>query len=566
MGLLFNKHGIVAEIWNVLPYFLAGILLAGWLRTFKVAQKLQASLRRYGAMSVVVASFVGIITPLCACGTLTTAVSLLFAGLPLAPVMALMVTSPLMSPSAYLLTLNDLGPEWTVIRTIAAFAMGIFAGGVTHFLCKRGFDKGGLFVEAGLIRGDFHDEDYPDERLRCNCRERFGNRVELRTSNKFLILLAKSSEMLWLVGKYILVGISVGAVVERYMPYEWIYRFFGGQDALNIVWVTLGSVPVFLHQISASSILSHIKDSLHGTLDGGAGLAFIIGGPVTAVPTMILFWSLFKKRVFVLYMFVCLAGTIMIAYAFQWLVFVPGVDTGNRLLKGVSSLAGGRSAVIRKKSPNVRIALDPGGKSIVATYSNDLTNQGAIVFDAGFDRIAAAARGAVDDKQYVANIADWLEKNGSSQTGGKILVYSISDRKGILDIEEELADVLRKKSFTVTVADRSQVPKLTELMLAEVSQLWLLFADSGNEQQLTSSELDLIDRFAKNGKSMLIAVGNHQDGNQGLTAVNRLASRYGVHFSDVANNQSRMPVGIASNVLATASEILGKLLKIVHKA
>ena len=223
--LLFNNKGILAELWEVLPYFLVGVFIAGYLRTYKIALKLQAKLRKYGVLSVFLASFVGIITPVCACGTLTTAISLLFAGIPLAPVMALMVTSPLLSPSTYLLTLNDLGPEWTAIRTISALAMGIFAGLVTHFLSKRDyFKKSDIFVEGAILRGDFHDDDYPDERLRCNCRRNFGNRVAVKTGNKFYVFLAKSVEMLWVVGKYVLVGVVVGSVVERYMPTDWIYR------------------------------------------------------------------------------------------------------------------------------------------------------------------------------------------------------------------------------------------------------------------------------------------------------------------------------------------------------
>jgi uncharacterized membrane protein YraQ (UPF0718 family) len=78
----------------------------------------------------------------------------------------------------------------------------------------------------------------------------------------FVVFLAKSYEMLWMVGKYVLAGVAIGAVVERYMPYEWIYSMFGQKNALSILWVTLGSVPMFLHQISASSILYHIKSSL----------------------------------------------------------------------------------------------------------------------------------------------------------------------------------------------------------------------------------------------------------------------------------------------------------------
>ncbi|HEX9079575.1 MAG TPA: permease, partial [Desulfuromonadaceae bacterium] len=294
--LLFSSKGVVAELTDVLPYFLAGVLIAGWLRTYKIAVRLQASLRKYGVTSVFLASLVGIITPLCACGTLTTAISLLFAGVPLAPVMSLMVTSPLMSPSTYLLTLNDLGPEWTAIRTLSALSMGIFAGLVTHLLDRCGwFRMDDIFMEGNVTRGDFHDEDYPDERLRCNCRRKFGNLVAVRTGNKFYVFLAKCAETVLVVGKYVLVGVVAGEIVERYMPSAWIYRLFGEKDPLAIVWVTFASIPIFLHQISASSIIYHIKDSLGGTLDGGPALAFMIGGPVTAMPTMVLFWTFFKK-------------------------------------------------------------------------------------------------------------------------------------------------------------------------------------------------------------------------------------------------------------------------------
>ena len=129
--LVFSGHGILAELKDVFVYFLIGVFLAGFIRTYKLAIMLRNSLIRYGFLSIFIAALVGIMTPLCACGILTTAVSLLFAGLPLAPVMALLVSSPLISPSAYLLTLSDLGPHWTVIRTVAAFLMGIFAG--MHF-------------------------------------------------------------------------------------------------------------------------------------------------------------------------------------------------------------------------------------------------------------------------------------------------------------------------------------------------------------------------------------------------------------------------------------------------
>ena len=567
--LLVNKHGILAELRDVLPYFLAGILIAGYLRTFKIAVKLQASLRKYGVLSVFLASFVGIITPLCACGTLTTAISLLFAGIPLAPVMALMVTSPLLSPSTYLLTLNDLGPEWTVIRTVSAYSMGCFAGLVTHYMSKHGsFNKNDIFIEGAIIRGDFHDDDYPDERLRCNCRRNFGNRVAVKTGNKFLVFLAKSSEMLWVVGKYVLVGVIVGAVVERYMPTEWIYRFFGQKDPLNVVWITLASVPMFLHQISVSSILFHIKSSLGGTLDSSAALAFMIGGPVTAVPTMVLFWTFFKKRVFVLYMLICFSGTLLIAYTFQFLIFAPGVDLGNPLLKAVNSLSGGTSTVILKNSPNVRMVMDPAGKGIIATYTNDLDGQGGIVFDASPLRFSAPLANSYDNRTYILNVATWLEENSSAPVQKQILVYSMADDsadKASMPLGEAVLADLAKEGFTVKMVRRKDIPQVSRQLLAECGQLWLFF-DRQAKNGLSAGELQtLADHNANNRGTLVIAADPQPDG-FGEQAVNRLSSPYGVQFSGMVQNPDKIHVSVASSFFNRASDLLGTVLKIVKKA
>lgn len=566
--LLFNRRGIIAELWSVFPYFIVGVLLAGYIRTYKIAAKLQTTLRRYGFLSIFLASLVGILTPLCACGTVTTAVSLLFAGLPLAPVMSLLVTSPLLSPSTYLLTLNDLGPEWTVIRTIAAFSMGIFAGVVTHLLRNRGFQTNAIFIEGAVPRGDLHDEAYPDERLRCNCKEKFGNRLAARTRNMFVIFLAKSSEMLWLVGKYVLVGVAIGTIVERYMPYEWIYRLFGQKDTFSIIWITLGSVPIFLHQISASSILYHIKTSLNGTLDGGAGLAFMIGGPVTAIPTMIMFWTIFRKRVFFLYMFVCIVGTVLIAYAFQFLVFVPYTDTGNPLLKNVSSISGGSSSIISKLDKHVRVVMDPGGKSIIATYNNDLEGQGGIVFDSGFERFLNDSADKYDNLQYINNIATWLEQNNNSSVKRSILIYDTFHKSGPdkNTFSKNILAILEGKGFKVRMTDRHETPQVSERLLGGYSQLWIIFGESNSGRYLSEAELETISRFTGNGKSMLIVGGKPRDGTNDLSPASQLSSRYGVIFSGFVENKEELPATTASYFLNRMSGTLGRILKFVHKA
>jgi len=569
--LLSGGHGILAELWEILPYFIAGILLAGYIRTYKIALKLQTTLKRYGILSVFLASVVGMITPLCACGTLTTAISLLFARFPLAPVMALLVTSPLLSPSTYLLTLNDLGPEWTVIRTLAAFSMGMFAGILTHLLRDRGFRTDSIFIEGAIPRGDFHDENYPDERLRCNCKEKLGHRVAARTKNMFVVFLAKSYEMLWLVGKYVLVGVVMGAIVERYMPYEWIYKLFGQKGPFSILWVTLGSVPIFLHQISASSILYHIKSSLDGTLDAGAGLAFMIGGPVTAMPTMVMFWTIFRKKVFFLYMFICIVGTLIISYAFQLFVFVPYADIGNPLLRNVGSIPGGASSVIQKKDKHVRIVMDPGGRPTIATYSNDIGSTGGVIFDSSFNRFVSGPADRFDNTHYISNAAAWLEENNSSGTKGSILIYDTFSQTGLdrRAISGNIVPLLEKKGFRVRLTDRLETPVVTDALLAQYGQLWLVFGEFGAGRDFSDAEQEAIAKFSDEGKGMLFAAGKNaadMNNTNNLAAANKPASRYGIIFSGFADNAEELHASSGSYILNRSAGAIGRILKLFHKA
>ena len=49
-------------------------------------------------------------------------------------------------------------------------------------------------------------------------------------------------------------------------------------------------------------------------------------------------------------------------------------------------------------------------------------------------------------------------------------------------------------------------------------------------------------------------------------SVNLLSSRYGVRFSGSADSEPRISVGMTSQLFTSASELLGRFLKIVHKA
>ena len=125
---------------------------------------------------------------------------------------------------------------------------------------------------------------------------------------------------------------------------------------------------------------------------------------------------------------------------------------------------------------------------------------------------------------------------------------------------------MEKNGFKVRITDRRETPSLTEGMLREYSQLWVLWGESGPGQSFTRAELETVGRFTAQGKSMLIVAGNQGPGANDMTAVNQLASRYGAVFSGAAGGKEAFPVSTGSYFFTRTSEALRSILKLVHKA
>ncbi len=302
---------LVGYIW---PYFLIGVAAGALIRTYKLHVKLRNSLPRYGFWGIFVATFVGMISPLCACGVIPIIISLLSAGMPLAPAMALVISSPLMSIEGYTVTAGLLGYWYANAKLLAAAFMGIFAGLTTHWLTKRGFASEGIFARE-IPEGDIHDVDYPDHDLYCDCNKRWTNRLARKYPNKAIIFLAKAVELSGKVGWLTLLGLVIEVVAERYIPYEWIVGLFGkSNDLVTIPFIVVGSMILHVTQITAAGILFGPVDLLGQQISKGAAMAFLIGGPVTALPVMGVWLAYFKRPVFFLYIGLCLVGSLVVAY------------------------------------------------------------------------------------------------------------------------------------------------------------------------------------------------------------------------------------------------------------
>lgn len=312
-----------SDLWKeflyILPYLAFGVFLEAIIRTYKWHVKIRKTLVRLGVWAIPAAVFLSVISPLCACATLPLIISLLLAGVPLAPAMALLVTTPIISPSNYTLIAGMLGVDWANIILASAIFLGLFAGYVTLFMRRYGFTEENVFKEK-LPQGDFHDPDYPVEELRCECGQQLSHRVDRCTHNKFLVFGARFWEGSLKIGRFALLGLVVEVVASSFIPTDLMERFLNSGGMLEALGIMFVAVPLHLPQVTAASMLYGLYLPEPGQLIQMAkapGIALLIGGPVTALPVMAVFYRMFHLRVLVLYLSLCVTGTLLLAAFWQ---------------------------------------------------------------------------------------------------------------------------------------------------------------------------------------------------------------------------------------------------------
>jgi uncharacterized membrane protein YraQ (UPF0718 family) len=298
------------------PFYLGGVLFAAFIKTFKWDRRVRASLVRHDRASILVAVAAGLISPLCSCGILPVVISLSAAGVPLPPVLALLITSPLMSPDAFFLTVGQLGWSWALWKLGVAIVVGLFTGFVALRLVRKGVLAGGSFRADKLYDSDAKARPGFEDIVNAGCFAHAGEPGGVvDRENRFVFFLERSRDMALLVGKFLLAALLLQAAVTYYLPTNLVEPVLGRSSALSVLFATLIALPLPLPQVAAPAL---IKGLLASGMGPGAGMAMLIGGPVTSIPALSALLGVYDRRAFALYLGIGAAATFVAGSLFQY--------------------------------------------------------------------------------------------------------------------------------------------------------------------------------------------------------------------------------------------------------
>jgi hypothetical protein len=130
---------VTSELAHLGPWFTLSVFFAAAAKaTGGDAIVARAFAGREGRM-IPLAAIVGGLTPFCSCGVIPLVAGLFGAGVPLAPVMAFWIASPLMDPTQFFVIAGTLGVGFAIAKAAAAIGMGLLGGYGTMLLTRAGF-------------------------------------------------------------------------------------------------------------------------------------------------------------------------------------------------------------------------------------------------------------------------------------------------------------------------------------------------------------------------------------------------------------------------------------------
>jgi uncharacterized membrane protein YraQ (UPF0718 family) len=246
---------------QIVGYWILGMILGSLISVFGKGKinDLFASIQRkkLGALGVIPASVIGIISPLCMYGTIPIASSFAEKGMEDDWLAAFMMSSILLNPQLLMYS-AVLGFPAFIIRLVTCTLGGIAAG-----LCVRFFFPGDKkFFRFGKLQTIANRDTDP---------------------NPFLRFLKNLGRNIKATGLYFIIGVALSALFQRYVPSEFMIKLFGGNRPLGLFLAATIGVPLY---VCGGGTISLLLTWLRTGMSLGQAASFMITGPATKITNL----------------------------------------------------------------------------------------------------------------------------------------------------------------------------------------------------------------------------------------------------------------------------------------
>ena len=272
-------------------------------------RKLLSGNRGYG-----VAMALGAVTPFCSCSTLPMLLGLLKARAAFGPLMAFLITSPLLNPFVVALFWLTFGAKVTLLYSGSVLLTAAMAGYLLQRLRFERYIRQELLAESGggCASASSDCNSAAPAAVSSSCCAANVNIIQPSQRVRLPItqLLQDAVKQLRTMLPYMLLGVAVGAALHGFVP----VTLFSQLAALNsFIMIPLAAlIGIFLY-VRASTMIPIATSLLAKGLSMGSVMSLTIAGAGASLPEMIMLkkifhWPLLIAFVLLVLFTACITG------------------------------------------------------------------------------------------------------------------------------------------------------------------------------------------------------------------------------------------------------------------
>lgn len=258
---IYVSSYFMIQLRQILPYWIMGMVLGSVISVF-VKDKIHGAVtklgeHKLGVFGIVLASVLGIASPLCMYGTIPLAASFSRKGIRDDWLAAFMMSSILLNPQLIIYSMA-LGKEVLAVRIITCFLCGIAAG----LILRYGFKNKAFFNFDGFAEKQSRDT-HP---------------------NLLIRLLKNIGRNFKATGLYFLFGVLLSALFQRYVPADGFAKLFGSEhQGFGLLMAATIGVPLYA---CGGGTIPLLQQWLMSGMSIGSAASFMLTGPSTKITNL----------------------------------------------------------------------------------------------------------------------------------------------------------------------------------------------------------------------------------------------------------------------------------------
>jgi uncharacterized membrane protein YraQ (UPF0718 family) len=275
-----------------LPFILFGVLLSSLIQELVSQERMLRLIPKNGILAVFVSSLFGLVLPVCDCGTIPVARSLIRKGVPTSVALSFTLSAPVVNPLSMFATYVAFGMHSSMmwLRVITTFVISVVIGWILL-----------SFEQKRSVRPRMRSFELPLAEIattRLVARRRSISQILSSVIGHAIIEFFE-------VGGFVVVSAAVAALLQTWVPAS-VLSPIGKHPIGSVIGMMVLAILLSL----CSEADAFVARSLAGLTTSGGVLGFLVIGQMIDMRNLFLLPSVFPRRIVVITFFLAMILTL----------------------------------------------------------------------------------------------------------------------------------------------------------------------------------------------------------------------------------------------------------------